>query len=390
MTTERTLEEVFSVITDGTHASPGRSDSGYPVLSAQNVTRGVLNEATSRFTTKAELDDFQRRIEPKRGDVLLTIVGTIGRSAVVEAQSNFVLQRSVAILRPDPTFLDSRYAHHYFGTTGFQKKLHRASNTSAQAGIYLGKLRNLSMPVPPLPEQRRIAAILDTANAARHHRAGRALELASLETSLADSILSTSGHPEVADVPLATVMDALTGPFGTAIHKEDYVTGGIPIVNPTHIRDGRIVPDRRLTVSQAKADELETYALRPNDVVLARRGEMGRAAVVLERSGRMLCGTGSMILRPKNGKVTGSVLAQLVTSRSAKRELTSRALGVTMLNLNQKIVSNLPVEVPPMENQLKYEDALHRIDRLRDLQARTEELDSELWRALSSCFFQRS
>jgi hypothetical protein len=164
------LGDACEFVLDGTHASPERSERGIPVLSAQNVTDGRLDYETGRFTTEAEFEAFRRRLDLRQNDVLLTIVGSIGRSAVVVEPRPAVLQRNVAVLRPRAGTLDSRYLFHSVQDIAFQAQLQRATNQSSQAGAYLGKLKEVAIPLPAIAEQRRIAAILDKAETLRLKR----------------------------------------------------------------------------------------------------------------------------------------------------------------------------------------------------------------------------
>ena len=74
-----------------------------------------------------------------------------------------------------------------------------------------------------------------------------------------------------------------TGPFGSALHKSDYTNDGIPVVNPMHILDGRIVPTTSMTITEEAAKSLDVFRLKPGEIVIGRRGDMGRCAVVSER-----------------------------------------------------------------------------------------------------------
>ena len=100
------------------------------------------------------------------------------------------------------------------------------------------------------------------------------------------------------------------GPFGSLLHKEDYITGGHALVNPSHIVEDKIVPDNGLTVSDDKYKELAAYHLREGDVVMGRRGEMGRCAVV-DRPG-LLCGTGSLLIR-SNGDLSADYIQKIIS-----------------------------------------------------------------------------
>lgn len=92
------IKDVTEFVLDGTHGSPVRTESGIPVLSAQNVRDGKLDFETDRYTSDAEYDNFKAKLPLAVGDVLLTIVGTIGRAAVVDETRPLVFQRSVAVL----------------------------------------------------------------------------------------------------------------------------------------------------------------------------------------------------------------------------------------------------------------------------------------------------
>ena len=164
------------------------------------------------------------------------------------------------------------------------------------------------------------------------------------------------------------------GPFGSVLHKEDYITGGHPLVNPSHIVRGTVRPDNALTISEEKYKSLAAYHLRPGDVVLGRRGEIGRCAVV-DKNG-MICGTGSMIIRPGQ-KVRSGYLQRVVSFPSFSHALESNAVGVTMKNLNAKIVGSTEVYLPKLAEQDAFIDFASQVDKLRfDVQRQVEKLET--------------
>lgn len=150
------------------------------------------------------------------------------------------------------------------------------------------------------------------------------------------------------------------GPFGSALHKKDYVSDGHPLVNPSHIVNGTVIPDWDLTINDDKYESLAAYRLFPGDVVLGRRGEIGRCAVV--DKGGMICGTGSMILRPDR-KVRSDYLQRVVSFPSFSRALESNAVGVTMKNLSAKIVGSAEVYLPKLEDQDAFAAFVRQVDK---------------------------
>ena len=161
-------------------------------------------------------------------------------------------------------------------------------------------------------------------------------------------------------VRIDEVAEIKIGPFGSLLHKEDYIQSGHALINPSHIADSKIVPDPQLTISDDKYEELSAYALHVNDIVLGRRGEMGRCAVVQHEG--YLCGTGSMIVRP-NEKMKPFFLQNILSSPSYKKVIEGKAVGVTMMNLNVPIVSSLLIPLLPSELQEEYLKLVEQLDK---------------------------
>ena len=141
-----------------------------------------------------------------------------------------------------------------------------------------------------------------------------------------------------------------TGPFGSMLHKSDYVTNGIPLVNPANIINAKIVPSEKMMVSAETANRLSSYKLSQGMIVMGRRGEMGRCAEVSENEKGWLCGTGSFFMEPS----TELFVAYLITffsSPYAKTYLGGASIGATMNNLNHDILKNIPVPLPPFAEQ---------------------------------------
>ena len=136
-----------------------------------------------------------------------------------------------------------------------------------------------------------------------------------------------------------------TGPFGSMIHKHDYVEGGIPLINPSHMIKGHIKEDSSVSVSMAKADELSSYRLATGDIVMARRG-----AVVTEKEAGWLCGTGSFVLRFHPSMNRQFILLLFLTD-TVREYLTGNSVGTTMTNLNHGILKKMPVALPSPEEQ---------------------------------------
>nr|WP_320010812.1 restriction endonuclease subunit S [uncultured Desulfobulbus sp.] len=178
-----------------------------------------------------------------------------------------------------------------------------------------------------------------------------------------------------------------TGPFGSQLHADDYVQDGVPLINPAHIVAGQIVPDPKCSVDGKTQRRLERHQLTPGDLILARRGELGRCAVIRDNQEGWLCGTGSLKatflqkLAPDYGFI-------LISSNGVKVELSLESKGSTMNNLNTETLGRVRVPVPPIKEQkaiLKYiQEINQKYDTMEELALRQVILLQERRTALIS------
>lgn len=161
-----------------------------------------------------------------------------------------------------------------------------------------------------------------------------------------------------------------TGPFGTMLHKEDYVTNGTPLVNPMNMRDGNIIPSQNKSVSKETCERLTSYRLHEDDLVFARRGELGRCARVTKKEDGYLCGTGSFFAHPA-GNIRPSYLVLLFKSSFIISYLMASSVGTTMNNLNHSILKKCPCPLPPLDEQDRI------VQRMNDFQAELSKLESD-------------
>ncbi|MFO0698947.1 MAG: restriction endonuclease subunit S [Nitrospira sp.] len=145
---------------------------------------------------------------------------------------------------------------------------------------------------------------------------------------------------------LSTHATFKTGPFGSALHQADYVPGGIPVINPMQIVDGQIQPTSSMAITEQAARKLDEFRLAAGNVVIGRRGEMGRCAFVRTEEHGWLCGTGSMIIRTKPS-LNARFLQRVLSSPPIIAEIENASVGSTMINLNQGTLGNLLVAIPP-------------------------------------------
>ena len=316
--------------------------------------------------------------------IIMSFKLSLGKTAITKVPI-YTNEAIMAFLPTEKYDVCPDYFFHLFSGRDWSEGTNRAV-----MGATLNKatLSNMEVVIPPLDEQCRIAAVLDKVS---YLIAKRREQLDKLDELVKARFVEMFGDPvsnpyNWEKVPLSELADIRIGPFGSLLHKEDYIEGGHPLVNPSHIIDGKIVIDEKLTVSHQKYIELEAYHLKAGDVVMGRRGEMGRCAVVSQEG--LLCGTGSLLIRPK-GKVPADYIQKIISFPSFKKTIEDMAVGQTMPNLNVPIVSAFQIIKPPMQVQENYYTLVTQVDKSKlTIQQSLDKLEV-LKKALMQQYFGR-
>ena len=250
----------------------------------------------------------------------------------------------------------------YYFMEGYVEELRKLSIGGVIKYIKLGNLTEALIELPKIEDQR---TIVDIFNKSKRILSYHQQQLQKLDELVKARFVELFGDPvsnphNFEKVFLSDLADIKIGPFGSLLHKDDYIEGGHALVNPSHIIDGKIVIDSKLTISNEKYDELSAYHLQIGDVVMGRRGEMGRCAVV--SNGGLLCGTGSLLIRSKS-TVTADYIQKIISFPSFKKAIEDMAVGQTMPNLNVPIVSSFQIIKPPIETQKAYYNFVNRVDK---------------------------
>lgn len=286
------IGDVCSKITDGSHNPPSASTEGLPMLSAKNIHNGIVD-----FNIEHRLiphDDFfieDKRTNIQANDVLLTIVGALGRTAlVVKDYTKFTLQRSVAVLAAPHLYAKCfRYSLEEYQ---FQKQIIDNAKGTAQKGIYLKKLSELTLPIPPLAEQSEIANRLDTLLAQVEATQARLASIPDIIKQFRQSVLAAALSGKLTEkwrninnvkiqewsskalADIASVID----PNPSHRYPEPEAQG-VPILSTQQfIGDSGWTKEKSKLVSKSfHSERMGKCGFFEGDIVFARKGRLGLA-----------------------------------------------------------------------------------------------------------------
>lgn len=360
------LGDFLSVKNGYAFKSEDFQSDGIPVIRIMDIKDGI---ATTDRAVRIPPEKAKDAFYLSNGDVLIAMSGSVGKIGRFRSNERALQNQRVGSLIPKDPKMTRDFL--YYLALFHQQDIIRKGYGGSQPNISSKQIESLETFLPPLPDQKRIVAKLDTLFSHLDQLRSRLDKIPVLLKQFRQAVLTQAVTGKLRGTvyrlePLGNLgIEIQTGPFGSALHKEDYVVGGIPIINPSHIRDGKIIPDVSVSVKASKANELRTWQLKNNDVILGRRGEMGRAAKYDEQDGEMLCGTGSIILRA--GALTApQFLCYYLRSPYAVNYLQEHAVGSTMTNLNQNVILSLPFPVVSVAEQANLVAAIDNLLSLAD------------------------
>lgn len=347
-----------SVASWGSGGTPSRKHEEYYNGDILWIKTGELNNGWLYDTEEKITDEGLKKSSAKLFppySVLIAMYGaTIGKVAILGVPATTNQACACAVCNQSLLYM---YLFYYCIS---QKNVFiEKGKGGAQPNISQIILKQHPIPLPPLSEQQRIVERIEELFAKLDEAKERLQEVADSFAVRKAAILHKAFTGELIGkqvtelVPLENLVDLIKiGPFGSSLHESDYIENGIPLVNPKHIVQQRIVPQSKISISDEKAEELSSYKLKENDIVLGRRGEMGRCAPISNREENWICGTGSMIIRLKK-EYDAKLYSLILGSQATVTYLENSAVGSTLKNLNEKIVRKIPV--PQFSNEEQHE-----------------------------------
>lgn len=301
--------------------------------------------------------DQIERFQVRPGDVLMTKDSEsnedIGIPSLVRTvEPGMVCGYHLTLLRPDTKTLDPSYLYWWLESKETKDFWYTNSFGVTRFSLVSPSVWRLPVRLPDLVEQRRISAFLDWETAEIDAMDAELDRLVETLRERREAVFDTALAGQTRFVSLAWATDDIsTGPFGTQVKQGDYQVGGTPLINPSHIRGGQVVPDERVGVGVEKATELARHAMAEGDVVVARRGDLGRCAVIGRAEAGFLCGTGSLRVIPKPRLLDSRYAALVVSSRGSRAQMLAHSVGATMDNLNEDLLGRVRIPLPPLREQ---------------------------------------
>ena len=346
--------------------------------SIASIERYECSDAPSRARQLVETDDV----------LVATVRPNLNGAALVNgAHHGMTASTGYCVLRPDKDKLDSRFLFHWVKTGVFVQRMVDVATGANYPAVSEAKIKASKIPLPPLDEQKRIAGILDAADALR---AKRRQALAQLDTLLQSTFLDMFGDPVTNPMgwekpPLEDLCEKVID----CPHSTPRWSGsGVICLRTSNLGKGEWNwADTRFVIEEDYTERTRRSEILPNDIILSREGTVGVLALVDE--GMRLCmGQRLVQLRVNDSQLHPRFLLNLLLHDLAPERLSRLITGSTSKHLNVKELRKLPVLLPPLDLQRRFAAIVESVEHQKVSQrAHLAELDT-LFASLQSRAFR--
>ena len=305
---------------------------------------GDLHPAVTKYTTADRVRTC------RAGDIVLSIRASIGTKVLADGE--YCLGRGVAGLRAR-SHLDDRYLWHW--TTAAAPELTAKGRGATFLQVNKADISKLEIPLPPIDEQRRIAAVLDAADALR---AKRREALAKLDTLAQAIFIDMFGDPAAnpmrwPTMPLGRLaLKFSDGPFGSNLKSDHYQDSGVRVVRLQNIGSGEFVDDVAAYISDEHFTTLRKHECRPGDVLVATMGDPNLRACIQPGWLNVALNKADCVqIRVDPTIATNHWLCVLLNHPSTEDMARSLVRGQTRSRISMGRLRELEVPVPPVDLQ---------------------------------------
>lgn len=353
------------------------SDVGYAAaIRMSNLKLGRVDLSDAKYVH----DSVVRGLEQFRlraGDFLFGMSGSIDNYAWVKKQDGLCyLNQRVGCLRNKPN-TDPLFTSYCYLSETVRREITGLAAGAAQLNISGNQLEAISVPLPPLPEQKKIAAILLSVDEVIEKTRAQINKLKDLKTGMMQELL-TKGiglggvpHTEFKASPLgkipavwkvATVESLLSnvpnpmrsGPFGSALLKKELVTEGIPFLGIDNVHVEFFRQSFKRFITEDKFKELKRYEVFPGDVMVTIMGTVGRCCVVPDGVGKTISSKHVWTITLDKDKYVPELLCwQINYANWVKQQFKNESQGGVMDSISSGTLKNLVIPVPPIDEQRK-------------------------------------
>lgn len=375
-------------VRDGTHDTPKYISEGYPLITSKNLKNNNIDFDKVNYISKEDYEKINLRSKVDIGDVLFSMIGTIGNPVLIKGQTNYAI-KNVALFK-DINLINMTFFRFYLETKFVIDKMKKEAKGSTQKFVSLKYLRNFPICYPSLEEQKRIVNRIESLFA----KLDRAKEL--IENTLAQfeqnkmAILHKAFTGELTakwrkenNIDLSSwqekTVDELCTSLKYGTSKKSNPEGSVVVLRMGNLQNGEI--DWSNLMYTDDKDDIEKYLLKKGDVLFNRTNSpelVGKTSIYRGEYPAIYAG---YLIKLDYGKdIIGEYLNYMMNSTKAKHYCyTVKTDGVSQSNINAKKIGAFEIPVPTIEEQQEIVNILDRLlakyNKIKNLEQQLEKIE---------------
>jgi type I restriction enzyme S subunit len=358
---EAIMNDVCALVTDGTHDTPKRVESGFPLIKAKEIVGGRIDFSTCDQISEEEHLEVIARSKPEYSDTLFAHIGaSLGEAAFVDTTRSFSI-KNVALFKPNPTIIDGRYLYYVVISPDFQELAKRCKTGSAQPFLSLGHLRSHRISYhEEIATQRKIASILSAYDALIENNARRITILEAMTEALYREWFVEfrfPGHKKVKVVnsplgkipekwevmPVGDVIETFGGGTPSTKEPEYWENGTVTWYSPTDLTKAGTMfigsSEKRISVSGLQNSSAKLFPAY--SVMMTSRATIGVVSITSTEA----CTNQGFITCVPNARLSCHMIYFWLHGQ--KEKIVSLASGATFKEISRSTFRKLPMLVPP-------------------------------------------
>ena len=355
------LEEICSLITDGSHFSPEDEGVGYPMFSVKDMTPNGFNiSGCKKIGEEAYKKLVANGCKPLNDDVVVAKDGSYLKTAfVIKGNPEIALLSSIAILRPKIDLVVPEYLSYFLKSDAVYRtvSLNYITGTALKRIILKG-IRKIEVDLPDIGEQEQRAQRLSKVDYLCQLRKQQLAKLDELVEARFVEMFENSSWPN-------TSLNDICSEIVDCPHSTPKYEGNLehPAIRTTEIKKGYIDWDSMKYVSEEEYQKrIKSLKPVPGDIVYGREGTYGNAAIIPD--GYEFClGQRVMLFRPNKTKCISAYVLYAILSDHVKRQADEKNVGATVPHVNVADAKQFDVVLPPLSIQNQFAAFVECVDK---------------------------
>ena len=387
------LGDVCEILNGYAFKSENYIDKGIRIIRISNVQKGYIEDNTPVFYS---FDDINvTKYQLLEGDLLISLTGNVGRVGYLDKKFlPAALNQRVACIRiKDSAVLDKSFLFNLLNSDSFEQKCILSSKGVAQKNMSAEWLKDYKIPLPPLDEQRKIAAVLDKVSDLIAKRRQQLDKLDEMVKSRFVEMFGDLADPDCKymryklEETCVSSDDIKCGPFGTQLNKNEYQDHGIAVWEIPQINsEFKIFPTHFLTSEKAK--QLDAYSLIPGDIAMSRKGNVGRCALFPKNFAPGIIHSDVLRIRVDNRRVNPCFLMyQLHFSKAVTHQIEMVSSGAVMAGINVTKLKQIYIHIPAFDLQQQFSNFAEQVEKTKTTISRSLDKLETLKKALMQEYF---